>query len=199
MLEGTKLLEVGGSRVTVYFDKRGKQNTAEAARLALERAKELGIGYIVVASNTGYTAKHFVGKDLHIVCVTHQMGFKEPGMDEMGPAVRKELKDMGVDILTTTHLFGNVERAVTQGHGGLYVGGIISAALRMFSQGVKVCVEIAVMALDAGLVPFGRPIVVVGGSGGGADTACVIVPSYSKTIFDTEVLELICKPKHTKG
>jgi hypothetical protein len=133
--------------MTVYFDKRGKENTTETARLALERANELGIGYIVVASNTGFTARHFVGKGPKVVCVTHQMGFREPGTDEMGPTVRAELKEAGRDVLTTTHLFGNVERAVTRGHGGLYVGGIMSAAFRMFSQGTKVCVEIAVMAL----------------------------------------------------
>lgn len=185
--------------MTTYFDKRGKENTAEVARLALERAKELGIDYIVVASNTGFTARHFQGKGLKVVCVTHQIGFKQPGADEMGPATRRELKDAGMEVLTTTHLFGNVERAVTQQQGGLYVGGVMSAALRMFSQGTKVAIEISVMALDAGLIPFGKPIIAVGGSGGGADTALVLVPSHSKTVFDTEVLELICKPKHTKG
>jgi len=184
--------------VTVYFERRGKENTPEVARLVIDRAKELGIDYIVVASNTGYTARHFQEKGLKVVCVTHQMGFKEPGMDEMGPAVRSELKQAGMDVLTTTHLFGNVERAVTQQQGGLYVGGVMSAALRMFSQGTKVAVEIAVMALDAGLVPYGQPIIAVGGSGGGADTALVLTPSHSKTVFDTEVLELICKPKHAK-
>jgi hypothetical protein len=69
----------------------------------------------------------------------------------------------------------------------------------MFSQGTKVAVEVAVMALDAGLIPYGQPIVSVGGSGGGADTALVLIPSHSKTFFDTEVLEVICKPRHTKG
>lgn len=185
--------------MTVYFEKRGRENTPEVARLAVERAKELGIGYIVVASNTGFTARHFQDKGLKVVCVTHQHGFREPGMDEMGPAARAELKQAGMEVLTTTHLFGNVERAITQKQGGLYAGGIISDALRMFSQGTKVTVEIAVMALDAGLIPYGQPIVSVGGSGGGADTALVLVPSHSKTVFDTEVLEVVCKPRHTKG
>ncbi|MEX0974693.1 MAG: pyruvate kinase alpha/beta domain-containing protein [Bacillota bacterium] len=184
--------------MTVYFEKRGKENTSEVARLVIGRAKELGINYIVVATNTGFTARHFQGKGPKVVCVTHQNGFREPGMDEMGPAARDELKQAGMDVLTTTHLFGNVERAITQQQGGLYPGGIISAALRMFSQGTKVAVEIAVMALDAGLVPFGQPVISVGGSGGGADTALVLVPSHSKTIFDTEVLEVICKPRHSR-
>lgn len=185
--------------MTVYFEKRGRENTAEVARLAVERAKDLGIGYIVVASNTGFTAKHFQDKGLKVVCVTHQNGFKEPGKDEMGPDARAELKQAGMEVLTTTHLFGNVERAITRKQGGLYAGGVMSDALRMFSQGTKVAVEISVMALDAGLIPFGQPIVAVGGSGGGADSALVLVPSHSVTIFDTQVLEIICKPRHSKG
>ncbi len=182
----------------VYFEKPGRENTEEVAKLAIQRAKDLNIGYIVVASNTGYTAKYFAGKGPKVVCVTHHVGFREPGFDEMSPEVRKNLKNQGVDILTTTHLFGNVERAVTNKFGGLYPGGIISHTLRMFGQGTKVAVEIAVMALDAGLIPYGQPVISVGGSGKGADTALVIKPSHAKTIFDTEILEIICKPKNPK-
>lgn len=185
--------------MTVYFDKKGKENTEEVARLVADRAKELGVKYVVVASNTGATARHFQGKGLNVVCVTHQNGFHEPGKSEMEPEVRAELKQAGMEVLTTTHLFGNVERAVTQNQGGLYVGGIISAALRMFSQGTKVAVEVAVMALDAGMIPYGEAIIAVGGTGRGADTALVLVPSHSKTVFDTEVLEVICKPRHARG
>lgn len=185
--------------MTIYFDKRGKENTAETARLALTRAKEAGIGHIVVASNTGFTAGYFVNQGVHVVCVTHHVGFRAPGVDEMGPEKRKELRDAGVDVLTTTHLFANVERAITQKQGGLYPGGIIADTLRMFSQGVKVALEIATMALDAGLIPYGEPVIAVGGSGGGADSAVVLVPSHAKTFFETQVLEIICKPRHTGG
>jgi len=184
--------------MTVYFERRGRENTAETARLALERAKELGIDYVVVASNTGFTARHFLGKGPKVVCVTHQHGFRQPGTDEMGPETRRELKEAGAEVLTTTHLFANIERAITQQQGGLYPGGIVSATLRMFSQGTKVAVEIAVMALDAGLIPYGQPVISVGGSGGGADTALVLIPSHSKTFFETAILEIICKPRHTK-
>lgn len=37
----------------VYFEKPGKQNTDETLKLAVERATELGIKYLVVASSTG--------------------------------------------------------------------------------------------------------------------------------------------------
>ncbi|MGB4326764.1 MAG: pyruvate kinase alpha/beta domain-containing protein [Bacillota bacterium] len=180
--------------MTVYFEVPGRHNTEQTASIALNRAQELGIKHIVVASNTGYTAEFFTGKGVNLTCVTHQQGFREPGTNEMSQEMRENLTNQGVNVLTTTHLFGNVERAVTNKFGGLYPGGIISHTLRMFSQGTKVAVEIAVMALDAGMIPYGEPIVSVAGSGGGADTALVLIPSHSNTVFDTQILEILCKP-----
>ncbi|MFP3952022.1 MAG: hypothetical protein ACLFVP_07805 [Candidatus Bathyarchaeia archaeon] len=42
---------------TVYFDGRGKGYTDETLKLAKQRAEELGIRNIVVASYTGYTRR----------------------------------------------------------------------------------------------------------------------------------------------
>jgi len=180
--------------VTVYFETPGRSNTEDTASIALKRAKELGIKNIVVASNTGYTARFFIDDHINLTCVTHQSGFREPGCNEMSEEERVSLESQGVKVLTTTHLFGNVERAVTNKFGGLYTGGIISHTLRMFSQGTKVAVEVAVMALDAGMIPHGEMIISVGGTSGGADTALVLLPAHSNNIFDTQILEILCKP-----
>lgn len=184
--------------MTVYFDKPGPHNTERLMELVETRVRELGIRHVIVASTTGYTARCFKDKDFHVVVVTHHVGFRDPGVDEMGPAVKEELRRYGMDVLTQTHLLGNVERAVTSKHGGLYPGGMIANTLRMFSQGTKVAVEIAVMALDAGLIPYGIPVISVGGTSRGADTALVLKPSHAKTIFDTEILEIIAKPRSPK-
>jgi hypothetical protein len=64
----------------------------------------------------------------------------------------------------------------------------------MLGQGLKVCVEISIMALDAGLVPYGKPVIAVGGSGSGADTAAIIVPEHSNNVFGLKVHEILCKP-----
>ncbi|NLZ38638.1 MAG: hypothetical protein GX893_03415, partial [Firmicutes bacterium] len=61
-------------------------------------------------------------------------------------------------------------------------------------QGVKVSVEIAVMALDAGLIPYGEDIIAIGGSGRGADTAIVVQPAHAKDFFAGKIREIICKP-----
>ena len=50
------------------------------------------------------------------------------------------------------------------------------------------------MAADAGYVMTGAPIVAVGGSGRGADTAMVIRPAVSSNILNTKIDRIICKP-----
>lgn len=184
----------------MFFDGKGKEYTAETARLAVSRARELGLKHIVVASNTGWTAEEFLkaiggSGDITLVVVTHHVGFHGPGNDEMPAEMRAKLATAGCPVLTTTHLFANVERAITSKFGGLYPGGIISAALRLFGQGTKVCLEIVTMAMDAGMIPAGADVIVAGGSGKGADTALVVLPAHAKSFFETQVREVICKPR----
>ncbi len=185
------------------WEKAGKQNTEDTARAAMVRAKELGISHVVVATNTGYTidavleAKREVWPDgdLSLVAVTHHVGFRAPGEDEMPPDKRSKLQELGISVVTTTHLFANVERSITGEWGGLYPGGIVSATLRTFGQGTKVCFEIAVMAKDAGTIPHDEEVMVLGGTGGGADTALIMKPAHAKSFFETEVLEVVCRPR----
>jgi len=179
----------------VYFEQKGRRNTDDTVKAAVAKAKELGIKHIVVASNTGETAEKFLGQGLEIACVTHHIGFTGPGEDEMGAEKRKELQDKGVKLLTTTHLLAGVGRALRNKFEGVYPAEIVSSTLRMMGQGFKVCVEISVMALDAGLVPFGEEIIAVGGTGKGADCACVIAPTHSSQFFDTVIKEVICMPR----
>lgn len=182
-----------------YWQEAGPGATRPTLQAALRRARDNGIDHLVVASNTGATVSALLeetaGHPLNVVCVTHHVGFRQPGEDEMGAAERRRLEAQGVRLLTTTHLLANVERAVTNQFGGLYPGGIVAASLRMFGQGLKVCVEIAVMALDAGLIPHGVDVVAVGGTGRGADTAVVIRPAHARDFFATRIVELICLPR----
>ncbi len=178
-----------------YWEKEGPHNTASTVELALRRARELDIRHLVVASNTGDTARRFLNQGLEVVCVTHQVGVQEPGGDEMDSRVRRELQEQGVSVLTTTHLLSGIGRALTQKFGGLDPVQVIAITLRMFGQGTKVCLEIASMALDAGLIPHGQEAMVVGGSHRGADTALVITPEHSRAFFDGWVHEIVCKPR----
>jgi len=179
----------------IYWTEKGKGNTENTVNAVLDRAKELGIKHIVVASNSGTTAELFIGKGLEVACITHQVGFKEPGDDEMDPEERKSLQEKGIKILTTTHLLAGIDRALRFKFEGIYPAEIVASALRMLGQGFKVTVEISVMALDAGLIPYGEEIISVAGTGRGADTAIVVAPAHSSQFFDTKVKEIICMPR----
>jgi len=178
-----------------YFEMPGKANSQKVRDMVVEYAKNNDIKYVVVASNTGETMDLFIDSGLELTCVTHQIGFREPGADEMGKQKREEYKNLGINVLTTTHLMGGIERAALRKNGGNGIQSTTANTLRMFGQGTKVCVEIAIMALDAGMIPYGEDIIAVGGSGRGADTAWVLRPEHSHKFFDTQMKELICKPR----
>ena len=185
----------------MYFISQGPENTAEAARIAVREAKERQITHIAAASNTGATifalaeesAKQGYGGKL--VCVTHVYGFKENGKNEMPDEDRAKLEKMGIRVFTCAHALSGAERAMSRKFQGVYPLEIIAHSLRMFGQGMKVCVEIAAMALDGGLLPFGAEIISIGGTVRGADTAIVLTPSYSSSIFETKIHEILCKPR----
>lgn len=178
----------------MYWKSVGAAHTEKTAELALCKAKEYGIKSIVVASVSGKTAELFAGKAENVVCVTHVSGFKEPGVNEMTFQQRERLIGKNVKILTTTHALSGAERGISKKFSGVYPVEIIANTLRIFGQGVKVTVEIAVMALDAGLIPYGEDIIAIGGTGTGADTAVVIRPDHAANIFNTYIAEIICKP-----
>lgn len=176
------------------FSEKGVVNTRETIDLAVARARELDIKHVVVASNTGRTARELLDCGLNVVCVTHHVGFHNPGEDEMPTEVRAELTASGMQVLTTTHLMGGVERGFANKLSGYGPAYITAATLRMFGQGTKVAVEIAVMALDSGMIPYGEDIIAIGGSGGGADTAVIMRPAHANRFTENIVREIICKP-----
>ena len=177
------------------WPEKGNANTKATVEAAIKRAEKLGIKNIVVASCSGKTAQLLAGKGLNVVCVSHHVGFAKPGDDEMGTRARRLLQELGVKVLTTTHLFAGIDRAMRNHFQGIYPAEIAANTLRIFGQGVKVCVEISIMALDAGLIPYGEEIVAIGGSSKGADTAIVVSPAHSSQFFDSAVKEIICMPR----
>lgn len=181
---------------TVYFSEPGPANTERALALASNRARALAIHTVLVASTSGRTAvkalSHF--QPANLVAVSHCTGFTGPNRQEMQPAFRKELEASGVKILTAQHSFGGVNRAVRKMLGTYQLDEIIAATLRIFGQGVKVCIEMSLMAADAGLVRTDEPAVCLAGSSSGADTALVLFPANAHAFFDLRVAEFICLP-----
>jgi hypothetical protein len=179
------------------FETNGPANTTAVAALAIDAARQRGIEHIVVATCTGRTVRHLLpaARDFRLTAVTHACGFASPGVQEMAVEARSELEAAGVRVLTTTHVLSGAERGLSRKFGGIGPVEVIANALRMFGQGVKVGVEVAVMALDAGVIPFGRDVLAIGGTNEGADTAIVVRPAHANAILDTRVVEIICMPR----
>lgn len=180
----------------MYFEKPGEQNTRKVLEIVRDVIQARGIKHVVVATTKGNTAKLFKDANLgvNLVCVTHACGFKKPGEMEIPEEIRRELLEAGVHVLTATHVLSGAERSISRKFHGAYPVEIMAQTLRMFGQGTKVCVEIATMALDAGLIPYGEDIIAVGGSNYGADTAVIIRPAHAADILDTWISEILCKP-----
>ena len=157
-------------RSIVYFDQLGKQNTDATLRLAHNKATELGVKNVVVASTAGFTARRALTEIEGSGITLTAVGMSR---DEFGPELIEELEALGHSVLLTdecTHTYPE----------------IVANAYRKLCEGLKVIMQIASIAVDAGIVAEGEEIVAIAGTGsigfppgGGADTAVVITPGPS--------------------
>ena len=193
MNRGLEMIE----RKTVYFEAPGKQNTESVLQLVKNYAQSEGVRDIVVASTTGETGVKAskIFKAFNVVVVSHHVGFQELGVWELKEENRRKILENGAKILTATHALSGVERAVRKKLGTIMPLELMAHTLRLFGEGTKVCVEISIMAADAGLIPVDREVVAIGGTGRGADTALVIKPATASRFFNLEIREIIAKPR----
>ena len=163
---------------------------------AKKRAEELGLRTVLVASSYGQTGVKVVEffEGYKVVVVTHSTGFAAPDTQELAPNNRERILKAGGQILTTTHAFGGLGRSVRRKLGTYQTDEIVANTLRIFGQGTKVAVEIALMAADSGLISVNEDVVSIGGTGRGADTALVLKPVNVQDFFNMKVHEIICKP-----
>jgi uncharacterized protein len=179
------------------YERPGIEHTESTLKKAFSYALDAGIGHIVVASTTGYTAEKLLampGREaFEIVVVTHNQGFDGQGGRQFPEELRSRLSGSGIKVHTGTMVLRNLGTAIRDMM-SYSQQDLVANTLRMFSQGVKVCVEIVAMAADAGLITF-SDVVAVGGTGRGADTACHIKADSSNRFFNIKVKEIIIKPK----
>jgi len=174
----------------VYFEKPGKENTMNVIQLTKERAQARGIRRIVLASTRGDTARiaasSFEDTGLHLIVIPWQFGFRDT--QPFPQELVAELQKKGHQVHFGTMLFH------TEDLYGIRTPQVMANLLRTFSQGIKVCVEILMMACDGGCVEIGEKVIAVGGTGAGADTAIVATASTSNKIMGLRIQEIICKP-----
>ncbi len=174
----------------VYFESISPENTETTFKLAQERISELGIKKLVIASTTGATAAKamdFFKDKVKLIVIPHQFDFKRD-KNPFPQDLVKTLRDAGHEVHFGTMLFH------TDNLYGSNTATVMANLLRCFSQGVKVCFEIVLMATDAGLLSTGEKVIAIAGSARGSDTALVMQAASSQNLRKLRVNEIICKP-----
>ena len=134
----------------------------------------------------------FKGKNL--IVVTHSTGFVKPDYQQLNPDFQKRIEQAGAKILTCQHALGGVGRAVRKKLGTYQLEEIIAYTLRVFGEGTKVAVEMALMAADSGLISTRESCLSLGGTAQGIDTVILLKPAHAQNFFDLRILEILAKP-----
>ena len=184
-------------RKITYFKEMGIINTDETLRIARRRAAETGVRTLLIASTYGHTirkALELFGSGYTFIVVG---GRREDFPDE----VYRSLVDGGHRaVFNSDYDFSYPETAWE--------------ILRRFCEGMKVCVEMTLIATDLGMLAEGEEVIAVAGTGrygfergGGADTAIVVEAVKSRGFFKLDapplqskmegrkIKEILCKPR----
>lgn len=206
------------------FDQPGYMNTTEVLKLVREAALINKVDTVVIASTSGETARkalvefgfvvesnnwgqtHNEAKTpnanrqiKNLIVVSHVAGFDAPDNVEMAPEVKEELEAAGAIVVTAAHSLGGIGRAARIKFGTYGTDELIAHALRLFGEGTKVAIEIAMMAADAGAVSTQQRVISIGGSTSGSDAALILQPANTHRFFDIRVDEILCKPSVSKA
>lgn len=201
--------KLGESKSIFYYDVCGQVNTRKTLELAIQRARELDIKKLVVASETGLSAleaaKMLRRTGIDLIVVTSAAGTKIEGTaigdlrigipDEK---IWEKLQRSGAKIVRATDPLYNIGAALE--HRGVpTMATFIRLCLRMISSGTAVCIGAALMATDNGLLNEGEEVVSVAGSWVGLDTAVLMRATNSVNLLKSgalQVKEIICKPRN---
>lgn len=191
----------GIAKDTIYFETGGAGCTEATLAAAVERALDMGITHMVVATSSGATALSLLeeierqGANIKVVAVTYHAGYKHPDSLTISEDVMGQLAAKGVKIVATTHALSGLSRSFSNKFGGTSIPEVLAEAYRRISSGFKVAIECSLMAADNGTVPTTEEIIAIGGSGSGADTSIVLNATNMNRFFDLKVREIITMPR----
>ncbi len=196
-------------RAVSYFAEHGPQNTEGVIEAVVERLQEGDLSTLVVASTSGRTALKFAqqieSKSVRIICVSDPpQADSYPGIS---PESRKLLEGLGglivdrVPYSSTAYSWGASENV----YGALDLRVLFFDAFRIVGgNGLKVAIEVGLMATDGGAVQPGQRLIAVGGTSEGADTAIVMKAAFSQNLMAKdptkrpEVYEILAMPMTKK-
>lgn len=190
------------SEQVLYFEPgEGYRTTTRAviARVS-EYLIDQRIKHLVAASSRGYTGAQLVAlreahPKLNLVAVKMATGMDAIHKVRVEERYRKVMQANGIAFIGGTHaITGGLDRAIGDYLGGWTANNIVAETLYLFSQGMKVCVEVIAMAVDHGLVPKGARVIGMAGTGRGADTAIVATASGSTRLFEMDIHKVLTMP-----
>ncbi len=191
----------GTARTITYFNQPGFENTEELVEIVYKRLAEGDIKSVVVASTRGETGLKFARKmarETNLVIVSSHVGSSAPGVWNFDLQILKELESMGCKVVKQSHILSGLERSITRKFSGVSHTEVLAESLRsLFGVGMKVAIEVTIMAADGGAIPMEKTIAVggtVSEKGRGADCAIVVWPAHFNNFFDFRVLEVLAKP-----
>lgn len=174
-------------RTDIYFEEAGPENTDAVIRTVGNRLEETGISKVIVASTSGETAVktcEALGNKAKIIAISYKK------MEEKNV---ERLKNLGAIIIEESGYPLSVKETRD-----------IRNAYYTLGQGLKVAVEITLIAADKNYVKTGEEVIAIGGTDRGADTAIIVKASTTKEMLGPstdkrlEIKEIIAMPRKKK-
>jgi len=198
----------------VYFAEPGPQNTEAVLAAARRRAEDLGLRRVVVATDTGRTARAAraaFGPPFRVAAVTNPAGAALPvaKLHDYLPRFREHRQTLERRGVTKVPCSLTARQAAELERVGVTVVRVDWKSIQAFCRmdlramekigvGVRVAVCCVVAAQLAGVVTAGEEVIALAGTGfggGGADTAVVV--RAAATWRDWRVLETIARPRES--
>jgi len=195
------------TRPCVYFDKPGRHNTNKVVEVVLKRLAEGDLNTIVVASTTGYTALEFSQalqgqKGITLISVGETPLIREWGTEwpVLKPETRQDLERRGVIVADRIPYLMHSSVLDYSQWKAPSAEELLRETLYAFGQGLKVAVEVVLIAVACGFLEPFQDVIAVGGTSRGADTAIVVRATYPNHVFSQDaakrlkIHEILCKP-----
>lgn len=195
------------TRQCLYFEQPGKLNTSKVITAVVARLDEGDISTVVVASTTGDTALQLAealeGRQVQLISISEPALLREWGAAYpcLPEQTKAELERRGVVVadkipyvLHSSLLDYSQWKMPTPEV-------LFRETLYSFGQGVKVAVEVVLMAVAAGFLEPYQDVIGIGGSSRGADSAIVLRATYPNHVFSEDeskrlrIREILCMPR----
>ena len=166
-----------------YFKEPGPHNTDEVIEAVAERLEETGIKTVVIASDSGETARRLSNK------IKDKVKLVVVSMRALNGKIKAELNKTGAVIYENCAPAFRAKDLVP-----------VKNAYYTLGQGFKVAVEVVTMATSKGAVKPFENVIGIGGTGEGADTALIVKATTPEDMLgnDTkkrlEIREVIAMP-----